>query len=131
MGSTVLRFTQTGLSSCNATQMNGEFFELQIAREILATVRRCELPLQLDSLTEADGNCFPRAIVAQCTDDGDGSETPINHFSLRSNVAKFARESQCPKIVELKENYDEAIETASGKSWDDYWEISSKPGEWV
>ena len=42
--------------------MNGEFFELQIAREILATVRRCELPLQLDSLTEADGNCFPRFV---------------------------------------------------------------------
>ena len=53
-----------GLGSlCNATQMNGDYFELQIAREILATVRRCELPLQLDSLTEADGNCFPRFVI--------------------------------------------------------------------
>ena len=58
--STALRFSKAGLGSCHVGQMNGEFFELQIAREILATVRKCELPLQLDSLTEADGNCFPR-----------------------------------------------------------------------
>ena len=40
---------------------------------------------------------------------------PMNHFSLRSQVAKFARESQCPKIVELRENYDQVIKDASGK----------------
>ena len=40
--------------------MIGKFFELQVAQEILNAVRRCELPLQLDSLTEADGNCFCR-----------------------------------------------------------------------
>ena len=40
----------------------------------------------------------------------------MNHFSLRSEVSLFALESQCPKIMELRENYGEAIETASGKS---------------
>ena len=35
-------------------------YNLQVAQEILHAVRRCELPLQLDSLTEADGNCFCR-----------------------------------------------------------------------
>ena len=44
----------------NSTWMIGKFFELQVAQEILTAVRRCELPLQLDSLTEADGNCFCR-----------------------------------------------------------------------
>ena len=56
-------------------------------------------------------NCF-RAIAAQCPEDG--TDTPMNHFSLRSEVAQFARESTCPKIVELRENYDEVIESASG-----------------
>ena len=46
--------------SRNSTWMIGKFFELQVAQEILNAVRRCELPLQLDSLTEADGNCFCR-----------------------------------------------------------------------
>ena len=55
-----------------------------------------------------------RAIAAQCPEDG--TDAPMNHFSLRSEVSLFALESQCPKIMELRENYGEAIETASGKS---------------
>ena len=39
--------------------------EERIAAEIMKTVRRLELPLNLDELTEGRGNCFPLAIIAQ------------------------------------------------------------------
>ena len=39
--------------------------ELSIASEIMKTVRRLELPLKLDEITEGRGNCFPLSILAQ------------------------------------------------------------------
>ena len=40
--------------------------ELRIAQEIMNTVRRLQLPLQLDEITEGRGNCFPLSVLAQC-----------------------------------------------------------------
>ena len=40
--------------------------ELRIAHEIMKTVRRLQLPLQLDEITEGRGNCFPLSVLAQC-----------------------------------------------------------------
>ena len=40
--------------------------ELRIAQEIMKTVRRLQLPLQLDEITEGRGNCFPLSVLAQC-----------------------------------------------------------------
>ena len=39
--------------------------EQRIANEIMKTVRRLQLPLKLDEITEGRGNCFPLAILAQ------------------------------------------------------------------
>ena len=39
--------------------------EERIAAEIMKTVRRLELPLELDEITEGRGNCFPLSILAQ------------------------------------------------------------------
>ena len=39
--------------------------EERIAAEIMKTVRRLELPLELDEITEGRGNCFPLSIFAQ------------------------------------------------------------------
>ena len=40
--------------------------ERRIAREIMNTVWKLNLPLKLDEITEGQGNCFPLAILAQC-----------------------------------------------------------------
>ena len=37
----------------------------RIAEEIMKTVRRLQLPLKLDEITEGKGNCFPLSILAQ------------------------------------------------------------------
>ena len=39
--------------------------EQRIAEEIMKTVRRLQLPLKLDEITEGKGNCFPLSILAQ------------------------------------------------------------------
>ena len=40
--------------------------ELRIAQEIMKTLRRLQLPLRLDEITEGRGNCFPLSVLAQC-----------------------------------------------------------------
>ena len=40
--------------------------ERRIAEEIMAVVRKLDLPLKLDQLTKGEGNCFPIAIMQQC-----------------------------------------------------------------
>ena len=40
--------------------------EKRIGHEIMMIVRRLQLPLKLDEITEGRGNCFPLAILAQC-----------------------------------------------------------------
>jgi hypothetical protein len=40
--------------------------ELNIANQIMDTVRRLQLPVKLDHLTEGRGNCFPIAVLQQC-----------------------------------------------------------------
>ena len=40
--------------------------EKRIAHEIMNTVRRLQLPLRLDAITEGRGNCFPLSVLAQC-----------------------------------------------------------------
>ena len=39
--------------------------EQRIAQEIMKTIRRLQLPLKLDEITEGKGNCFPLATLAQ------------------------------------------------------------------
>ena len=40
--------------------------EERLAEDIMKTVKRLSLPLKLDRLTEAKGNCFPLAVLDQC-----------------------------------------------------------------
>ena len=42
-----------------------ENIEEKIAREIMQTVKRLNLPYTLDKLTEGKGDCFTLAIIAQ------------------------------------------------------------------
>ena len=40
--------------------------EQKISNEIMKNVKRLQLPLELDQLTEGKGDCFPLAVLAQC-----------------------------------------------------------------
>ena len=44
--------------------------ERRIAHEIMKAVRRLQLPLKLDAITEGRGNCFPLSVLAQCRRQG-------------------------------------------------------------
>ena len=70
-----------------------------------------------------------RAIAAQIPIDEQG--TPMDHVSLRLAVATFALETQCGNMTQLRDSYDQVIQTASNKSWEEYWEEARQPGEWV
>ena len=70
-----------------------------------------------------------RAISSQIPIDEQG--TAMNHISLRTEVSEFAVDSKCDTIAKLKESYEQVIETASEKSWLQYWTDMRRPGEWV
>ena len=55
----------------------------------------------------------------------------MDHLNLRQDVSDFALETQCDHIQQLRESYEQVIQTASEKSWLEYWEETRKPGEWV
>ena len=53
----------------------------------------------------------------------------MDHLNLRQDVSDFALETQCDHIQQLRESYEQVIQTASEKSWLEYWEETRKPGE--
>ena len=55
----------------------------------------------------------------------------MDHLNLRQDVSDFALETQCDNIQQLRESYEQVIQTASEKSWLEYWGEARKPGEWV
>ena len=44
--------------------------ECCLAEKIMETVNKAQLPFKLDIITQGDGNCFSRAIAAQCQRQG-------------------------------------------------------------
>ena len=79
-----------------------------MAFEIMNSLSRCQLNWQLDTLTEGDGNCFPRAVVQQC----HRSEIQENlenrkiihtkdHRSLRCAVSQFMMHPEHPSVKAL------------------------------
>ena len=70
-----------------------------------------------------------RAIAAQIPIDEQG--TPMDHVSLRLAVATFALETQCGNMTQLRDSYHQVIQSASNKTWEEYWEEARQPGEWV
>ena len=85
--------------------------ERRIGAEILKTVRRLDLPLKLDDITEGRGNCFPLAILAQCKRSEIFRELQKtvqvliyqnDPTLLRRAVHSFMTKSKHPKI----ENYE-------------------------
>ena len=80
--------------------------EIRIAHEIMKAVRRLQLPLKLDEITEGRGNCFPLSILAQCR-----RQEKFQHLStpIRALIQQGDPTLQQVLITELGEN--------TGKSW--------------
>ena len=82
-----------------------------IGLEILQNVRRLQLPLKLDEITEGRGNCFPLAVLAQCRRPDifrelNGSLKNIvyqnNPTILRHEIYKFMTNTKNTRIQEYQ-----------------------------
>ena len=83
--------------------------ERRIAKEIMDTVNKLELPFKLDQLTQGDGNCFPRAIIQQCKRPEIFSQLrppikrlvkdKVGYSLLRSSVHNFIIKSKLPNVA--------------------------------
>ena len=89
--------------------------ERRIATEILKTVRRLDLPLKLDTITEGKGNCFPLSILAQCKRSEIFRELNVSVQALiakndptllRHAVYSFIAKSRHPAIQAYKDRYE-------------------------
>ena len=114
--------------------------ELRIASEIMRTVRRLQLPLKLDEITEGRGNCFPLAILAQ----GKRNEilrelrSMAQSLMLQNDTTLFRREvykvitnSRHKTIQNYKRAYEDILASIDGKNWEEYWRVMLRNYEWV
>ena len=114
--------------------------EKRIANEIMMVVRRLQLPLKLDEITEGRGNCFPLAILAQCRRieifRGLRSLTQSliqqnNPTLLRRAVYTFMTKSRHITIQNYKKRYQEILARIDDKTWEEYWDVMIRNYEWV
>ena len=114
--------------------------ELRIAQEITVTVRRLQLPLRLDEITEGRGNCFPLSVLAQCRrqEIKQHMNKPYrslieqnNPTLLRRAVHEFMKKSRHQTIQEYKRRYTEVLAALDNKNWLEYWTVMLRNYEWV
>ena len=100
--------------------------------EILKTVRRLELPMKLDEITEGKGNCFPLAIIAQCRRPevfdklNESLKNLIYHNDptlFRQEVHRFMTKTGNPTIQDFKRRYEEVVSAIDERNWDEYWQV--------
>ena len=104
--------------------------ERRIATEIMKTVRRLDLPLKLDEITEGRGNCFPLSVLAQCRRSEiftqlNRSVQALMHqndpTSLRRAVHTFMTNSKHTTIQQYRRRYEEVLSVIDQKTWQEYW----------
>ena len=115
--------------------------ERRIAKEIMDTVNKLELPFKLDQLTQGDGNCFPRAIIQQCKRPEIFSQLrppikrlvkdKVGYSLLRSSVHNFIIKSKLPNVTRLKTQYEEYDSNIRGDHWEQYWQKMTEDKMWV
>ena len=111
-----------------------------LAEEIFATVQRCGLPLSIDRLTPADGNCFSHAILDQLRRNGVYEHLELNVLEIiqkenvgefKMEVSKYAKLSSHPNLLNFKAAYNRIVQPVDNVSWDEYWTRHEKLGEWA
>ena len=114
--------------------------EIRIAHEIMKAVRRLQLPLKLDEITEGRGNCFPLSVLAQCR-----RQEIFQHLSsqikrlaqqddptlLRRAIYAFMATSRHRTIQEYKKMYQDILAALDQRTWREYWEVMVRNYEWV
>ena len=89
--------------------------EQRIAEEIMKTVRRLQLPLKLDDITEGKGNCFPLSILAQgrrieiYRELSKRTQSIIdqnNPNSLRKEIVNFMIQSRHSRVQIYKKEFE-------------------------
>ena len=95
-----------------------------MAFEIMNALSRCQLDWRLDSITEGDGNCFPRAVVQQCqrvhVQENLGNVqkyNSMNHRSLRTAVCQYMLSPGPPCIENYKKTYMENVSPETRMVW--------------
>ena len=105
----LLGFHGKSASRQQISQNDDQFqIERNIAKEIMETVQRLQLPLKLDQLTEGRGNCFPISIIQQCQRPEILSylrpklrkivRLRNGHSALRQNVIEFIIKSKTLRV---------------------------------
>ena len=114
--------------------------EIRIAHEILMAVRRLQLPLNMDEITEGRGNCFPLSVLAQCrrleifqqlSFQTQGLIQQGNPTLLRRAVHLFMENSRNRTVHEYKRTYQEILSALDNRTWREYWEVMVRNYEWV
>ena len=109
-----------------------------MAFAIMNAISRCQLHMQLDEITQGDGNCFPRAVVQQCRREEiqknieNSKKMKVNHFmSVRSAVCDFMLNISHPCIERFRQSYNANEYPVSRISWNDYWFAMRQNKVWV
>ena len=114
--------------------------ERRIALEIMKKVRKLNLPLKLDEITEGRGNCFPLSVLAQCRRLEIFRQLDVQTQNivntgdptlLRKAVYNFILNSKNQKIINYKMEYEEIVGPLDNKNWKQYWQVMIKNYEWV
>ena len=108
--------------------MRGGGGERTSAQKIMDGVRRADLPFKMDSFTEGDGNCFPRAVKQQCQQLAVGITSIKDHKDLRKKVTQYMLESEDRVVVDMRRRWEDLEVT---RSWKSYWQRMAEDGVWV
>ena len=114
--------------------------EERLAEEIIEAVKQLGLPLKLDRLTEAKGNCFPLAILDQCHrkeifENLQSSVKQVIELNdptyLRKQIYSFISQSADSRIKEWRRSYDNIVLPLENTTWQEYWTKMIRNYEWV
>ena len=120
--------------------MMEETIEEKIAKEILQTIKRLNLPYKLDAITEGKGDCFPLAMIANCKREEIYTKLPQNIQSMilqddptkfRMAVRNFILHSKNVNIKNFREQYEEVVAPIDCRNWIQYWEVMVRQYEWI
>ena len=98
------------------------------AEKIMEGVRRAGHRFKMDSWTQGDGNCFPRAVRQQCKRSAVGISFIRDHRDLRRKVTSYMLESEDKEVMDMKRRWGE-LEVR--ESWENFWERMARDTEWV
>jgi len=112
-----------------------------MAAQVMRAVARAALPFRLDTITQGDGNCLSRALVAQCQRPTVRRQLelrrrhPSTYSELKAWVVESMLEPQTEAMTDLRERFleQQAGAVARGErseSWQHYCWRMGQEGEW-